>query len=73
MKGQYTQPVKILDVINVTIENIGEKGDGIARHQKFVIITPNTQIEKNYKVRIKKVFPTYAIAEVIQEVNKHGI
>lgn len=66
--SKYTQPVKALDVIKVTIQNLGDKGDGIARHENFVIIVPQAQIEKTYEVRIKKVFPTYAIAEINKEV-----
>lgn len=62
----YTQPVKVNDEIQVNVENIGEKGDGIARFQDFVIIIPEGKIENSYKVRIKKVFKTWALAEIVR-------
>lgn len=64
----YTQPVKTNQQLTITIENIGEKGDGISKHQNFVIITPNTQLEKTYKIKIKKVFNRWALGEIIEEV-----
>lgn len=62
---KYTQPVKVGDEVDIEVENIGEKGDGVARYKKFVIIVPNGEIEKKYKVKIKKVFNTWALSEII--------
>lgn len=59
-------PIKIGDRIKVKIETKGEKGDGISRINNFVIITPNTEEDKEYEVKIKKVFKKFAIAEKIE-------
>lgn len=56
----YTQPVKVGDIITVEIENIGEKGDGVAKYKDFVIIVPNTNVEEKYIIKILKVFKSYA-------------
>lgn len=68
MREEKIPPVKIFEEIKITIISIGTKGDGIGRYEGFVIITPETETEKTYKVKIIKVFPNYAIAEVIKEV-----
>lgn len=70
--SKYTQPVKVGDELKVQIENIGEKGDGISRHENFVIIIPNGEIDEYYKIRIQKVFKNWALGDII-EVNENGI
>lgn len=66
-------PVLATEKKLLTIINIGEKGDGIARIGNFVIIIPNGQIGKTYYTKIKKVFDKYAIGEIINEVDDNGI
>ena len=44
-------PVKEGEEYDVTIENVGEKGDGIAKVKGYVIIVPQTK--KGERVRIK--------------------
>lgn len=68
MGEKYKQPVKVGDIIEESIINIGSKGDGIARYKEFVIIVPNVDVEKTYKIRIDRVFPTFSIGEAIEEV-----
>lgn len=63
MKMVYTQPVKVGDVLQVTIVNLGEKGDGIARFKDFVIVVPGCNIDETLKVKVKKVFPKWALGE----------
>lgn len=67
-KQRYTQPVMVGDELDVHIINIGSRGDGIARHENFVIIIPNTQVERDYTVRIARVFSSYALADVVEEL-----
>ena len=64
----YTQPVKVGDNVIESIINIGEKGDGVAKKDNFVIIVPKGELNKRYNLRIKKVFEKYAIADIITEV-----
>ena len=58
-------PVNIGDEIDVKIESVGEKGDGVAKKDGFVIFVPNTQAGDEVKIRITKVFRKVSFAEVI--------
>ncbi|MBU0756525.1 MAG: TRAM domain-containing protein [Nanoarchaeota archaeon] len=58
-------PVKEGDEVDVKIEAIGEKGDGIAKIDGFVLIIPNTKTNDQVKVRITKVLKKVGFAEVI--------
>lgn len=60
-------PVKEGDVYDVTIEGIGEKGDGIAKVQGFVIVVPKTQQGQRVKVRVTAVRGKVSFGEVIGE------
>ncbi len=48
-------PVREGETYEVTIEGIGEKGDGIAKIQGFVIIVPHTQQGQRIKVKVTAV------------------
>lgn len=61
-------PVKEGETYEVTIEGIGEKGDGIAKIQGFVIIVPKTQQGQHVKVRITAVRGKVSFAEVVEEM-----
>ncbi|QQR92900.1 MAG: TRAM domain-containing protein [Candidatus Iainarchaeum archaeon] len=61
-------PVKEGETYEVTIEGIGEKGDGIAKIQGFVIIVPKTQQGQRVKVRITAVRGKVSFAEVVEEM-----
>lgn len=58
-------PVKTGEEIEVKIEAVGEKGDGIAKVKGFVIFVPNTKQGDTVKVRITKVLRKVAFAEVV--------
>lgn len=60
-------PVKEGDVYDVTIEGIGEKGDGIAKIQGFVIVVPKTQQGQRVKVKITAVRGKVSFGEVVGE------
>jgi predicted RNA-binding protein with TRAM domain len=66
---QAPVPVKEGETYDVTIEGIGEKGDGIAKIQGFVIIVPKTQQGQHVKVRITAVRGKVSFAEVVGEAN----
>lgn len=57
-------PIKIGDEIDVEIESVGEKGDGIAKIEGFVIFVPGTQKGDKVKIRITKVFRKVGFGEV---------
>jgi len=65
--GGGFSPVKVGEELDVTIEAVGEKGDGIAKKNGFVIFVPGVQQGDSVKIRITKVFKKMAFAEVIGE------
>ena len=60
-------PVKVGDELNLTIEAVGEKGDGIGKVKGFVLFVPNTKEGQQVKVRITRVLRKVGFAEVIGE------
>ena len=60
-------PVKVGDEIDVKVEAVGEKGDGIGKVSGFVIFVPGTEVGKTYKIRVTRVLQKVAFAEVIGE------
>ncbi len=58
-------PVKAGEEINVKIEAVGEKGDGIAKVKGFVIFVPNTKQDDEVRVRVTKVLKKVAFGEVV--------
>lgn len=64
---QKIAPVKIGEEVEVTVEAVGAKGDGIAKKDGFVIFVPNTRQGDTVKIRITKVLANMAFAEVAGE------
>ena len=60
-------PVKVGEEIDVRIEAVGEKGDGIARKRGFVLFIPNTKEGDEVRIRITKVLRKVGFADVIGE------
>ncbi|MEK6967224.1 MAG: TRAM domain-containing protein [Nanoarchaeota archaeon] len=58
-------PVKEGEELDVTIEAIAAKGDGIAKRQGFVIFVPSTKVGDQVKIRITKVLQKVAFSEII--------
>ena len=58
-------PVREGDEIDVRIEAVGEKGDGIAKTQGFVLFIPGTRSGDEVRVRVTKVLKSAGFAEVI--------
>ena len=58
-------PVKVGDELEVKIEAVGEKGDGIAKKNGFVIFVPNTKQDENVRIRITRVLRKVGFAEVV--------
>ena len=57
------KPVKENQEIEVVIDDIGSRGDGIARIQSYLIFVPNSKIGERVKVRIRSVNEKFAVAE----------
>ena len=60
-------PVNVGDELDVKIEAVGEKGDGIAKKDGFVLFVPNTKEGQEVKIRVTKVLRKVGFAEVVGE------
>ena len=66
-KPRNFAPVKVGDELNVKVEAVGEKGDGIAKKDGFVLFVPNTKQGDEVRIRITRVLPKVGFAEVVGE------
>src|SRR3989344_3493828 len=64
-RGGNFAPVNVGDEIDLKIEAVGEKGDGIAKIKGFVIFVPNAKQGEEVKVRITKVLRKVGFGEVV--------
>jgi predicted RNA-binding protein with TRAM domain len=62
---QFSAPVKEGQEIEVKIEAVGEKGDGIAKVDGFVLFVPNTKVGDEVKIKITRVLRKVGFAEVV--------
>ena len=63
-------PVKVGEIHEVEIKSVGEKGDGIARVNGFVLFVPNVKKGEYVKIKITKVLPKVGFAEVVEKLEK---
>ena len=56
-------PVKEGAEYDVSIQSIGQKGDGIAKVEGYNIIIPGAKIDEKLRIRITRTLPNYAFAE----------
>ncbi|MGD0729286.1 MAG: TRAM domain-containing protein [Candidatus Micrarchaeaceae archaeon] len=59
------KPVKVGDEVEVKIEAVASKGDGIAKKDGFVIFIKGAKEGETVKVRITDVKARFAIGEVV--------
>jgi len=70
-RGGSGPPVARSDVLDVEIEDIGDKGDGIARvGPGYVIIVPDTELNERVSVEITDVRENMAFAEVVDRYDR---
>jgi predicted RNA-binding protein with TRAM domain len=67
---QKSVPVKEGQEYDVTIEGIGEKGDGIAKIEGFVIVIPGTQKGQKVRVKVNAVRGKVSFAEVVKTLGE---
>ncbi len=71
--GGSGPPVAQSDVLDVEIEDIGDKGDGIARvGPGYVIIIPDTELNERVSVEVTDVRENMAFAEVVERYDRPG-
>ncbi len=59
------KPVKVGDEVEVKIEAVASKGDGIAKKDGFVIFIKGANEGDTVKVRISEVKERFAVGEII--------
>ena len=64
-RPQPTPPVNVGDELDVTIEAVGEKGDGIAKKNGFVLFVPGVKAGEQVRIRVTKVLRKVGFAEVV--------
>lgn len=60
-----TPPVSVGEEVDVVIEAIGEKGDGITRAKGFVLFVPDVKKGEHVRIKVKKVLQKVGFAEVV--------
>ncbi|MBW3018955.1 TRAM domain-containing protein [Candidatus Woesearchaeota archaeon] len=65
--GSRTPPVQVGEELDVTIEAVGEKGDGIAKKNGFVLFIPGGKEGERIRVKVTKVLTKVGFAEKIGE------
>ena len=60
-------PVKVGDELDVKIEAVGEKGDGIAKKEGFVLFVPGVNEGDEVRIRVTKVLHKVGFADVVGE------
>jgi len=60
-----SKPVKENQEVEVVVDDIGSRGDGIAKIQRYMIFVPRSKIGERARVRIRTVAEKFAIGERI--------
>lgn len=60
------KPVKVGDEVEITIEALGSKGDGIGKIEGFVVFVPGVNVGDKVKVRITDVRGKSGIGEKVE-------
>jgi len=61
----FVAPVNVGDELDVKIEAVGEKGDGIAKVKGFVLFVPGVKEGDEVKIKVTKVLRKVGFAEVV--------
>jgi len=62
----FDKPVSEGDVVEVEIDDLGSKGDGIARVEGFVVFVPGGEVGETYDVEVTSVGNKFAFAEIAE-------
>ena len=62
----FDKPVSEGETVEVDIEDLGSKGDGIARKEGFVIFVPGGEVGETYDVEITSVGRKFAFGEIAE-------
>ncbi|MFO7794067.1 MAG: TRAM domain-containing protein [Candidatus Nanohaloarchaea archaeon] len=62
----FDKPVSEGDIVDVEVEDLGSKGDGIARVEGFVVFVPGAEVDTTYEVEVTSVGNKFAFAEIVE-------
>jgi len=62
----FDKPVSEGDIVEVEIDDLGSKGDGIARVEGFVVFVPGGEVDEKYDVEVTSVGNKFAFAEITE-------
>ena len=62
----FDKPVNEGEITEVEVEDLGSKGDGIARKEGFVIFVPGGEVGETYEVEVTSVGRKFAFAEIAE-------
>ncbi len=65
-------PVNVGDELEVKIEAVGEKGDGVAKKDGFVLFVPGTKQGDEVRIKVTRVLQKVGFAEVVGEKSSGG-
>ena len=65
-KRRLTAPVRVGDRVEVTIEDVGAEGDGVASVEGFTLFVPGTEEGQTVAVRVTDVKPRFGFAETVE-------
>jgi len=73
-RGRPSAPVNVGDELDVKIEAVGEKGDGISKKDGFVLFVPGVKEGDEVKIKVTRVLRNVGFAEVMGKgsVSKKG-
>lgn len=69
-QNNTTPPVRVGEEVDVVIEAIGEKGDGLTRTKGFVLFVPDVKKGEHVRIKINKVLQKVGFAEVVGRLEK---
>lgn len=62
---EFDKPVSEGDTVELEIDDLGSKGDGIARVEGFVVFVPGGEVGESYDVEITSVGRKFAFGEIV--------
>lgn len=63
--GDRVAPVKVGQELDVKIEGVGEKGDGIAKVSGFVLFVPGVRAGDEVRIKVTRVLNKVGFAELL--------
>ena len=63
---ELDKPVSEGEITEIEVEDLGSKGDGIARKEGFVIFVPGGEVGETYDVEVTSVGRKFAFAEIAE-------